>query len=88
MPQDGTIVLYTGGKTPAENIVVPDLTGYSVSGASNRITQAGLNVRVVGNENASSSSLVISQSPAKGTVVAEGTVITIRTNSSEGVSSM
>ncbi len=88
MPQSGTIILYTGGKTPSENMVVPRLTDYTVSGASNRITQAGLNVRVVGNENAGSSALVISQSPAAGTVVAEGTVITIRTNSSEGVSSM
>ncbi len=88
MPLSGTMILYTDGKTPNENIMVPDLVNYSVAGATNRIKQSGLNVRVVGNANTEATSLVISQSPAAGTMVAEGAVITIRTNSSEGVSSM
>ena len=88
MPQSGTMILYTGDASPSKNIVVPNLVDYSVAGASNRITQSGLNVRIVGNENTESTALVISQSPAAGETVAEGTVITIRTNSSEGVSSM
>lgn len=88
MPQNGTVVLYTDGRTPSENIVVPNLVDYSVAGATNRILQSGLNVRVVGNENTGSDALVISQSPEAGTMVSEGAVITIRTNSSEGVSSM
>lgn len=88
MPHSGTIILYTGDETPAKNITVPNLVDYSVAGATNRIKQSGLNVRVVGNANSGSDALVISQSPAAGEVVAEGTVITIRTNSSEGVSSM
>ncbi len=88
MPQSGTIILYTGDASPNANVIVPNLVDYSVAGASNRIVQSGLNVRVVGNENAGSDALVISQSPEPGTAVAEGTVITIRTNSSEGVSSM
>lgn len=88
MPQSGTMILYTGDEKPTKNITVPDLVDYSVAGATNRIKQAGLNVRVVGNENAGTDILVISQSPAAGEVVAEGTVITIRSNSSEGVSSM
>lgn len=88
MPQSGTMILYTGDETPTKNITVPNLVDYSVAGATNRIKQSGLNVRVVGNANAGSDALVISQSPAAGEVVAEGTVITIRTNSSEGVSSM
>lgn len=88
MPHSGTVILYTGDATPSANITVPNLVNYSVAGATNRIKQSGLNVRVVGNENSGSDVLVISQSPAAGTVVAEGAVITIRTNSSEGVSSM
>ena len=88
MPQNGTVILYTGDASPSKNIVVPNLVNYSVSGATNRILQAGLNVRVVGNGNAGSNALVISQTPAAGEIVAEGTVITIRSNSSEGVSSM
>ncbi len=88
MPLSGTMILYTEGKTPNENIMVPDLVNYSVAGATNRIKQSGLNVRVVGNANTEATSLVISQSPAAGEMVAEGAVITIRTNSSEGVSSM
>lgn len=88
MPQSGTMILYTGEKKPSANIMVPDLVNYSVGGATNRLLSMGLNVRVVGNNNSGSTALVISQSHAAGTLVAEGTVITIRTNSSEGVSSM
>ncbi len=88
MPQSGTIILYTGDATPSKNITIPNLVDYSVAGATNRIKQSGLNVRVVGNANTASDALVISQSPAAGEVVEEGTVVTIRTNSSQGVSSM
>ncbi|MBQ6824546.1 MAG: PASTA domain-containing protein, partial [Clostridia bacterium] len=88
MPHSGTMILYTGEAAPTKNITVPDLVNYTVAGATNRIKQSGLNVRVVGNYNAGTDVLVISQSPAAGEVVAEGTVITIRSNSSEGVSSM
>ena len=85
MPQSSTIILYTGDAKPSENITIPNLVDYSVAGATNRITSMGLNVRVVGNSNAGSTALVISQSPAAGEVVPEGTVVTIRTNSSVGV---
>ncbi len=88
MPQSGTVILYTGDSKPSKNITIPNLVDYSVAGATNRIKQSGLNVRVVGNFNSGTDVLVISQSPAAGTVVAEGAVVTIRTNSSEGVSSM
>ncbi len=88
MPQSGTVILYTGDSKPSKNITIPNLVDYSVAGATNRIKQSGLNVRVVGNANSGSDALVISQSPEAGTVVAEGAVVTIRTNSSEGVSSM
>lgn len=88
MPQNGKVILYTGEASPSKDVVVPNLVDYSVGGATNRILQSGLNVRVVGNGNVGSDVLVISQSPAAGEIVAEGTVITIRTNSSEGVSSM
>jgi len=88
MPHNGTLILYTGDQKPNKSIVVPDLVNYSVAGASNRITSMGCNVRVVGNNNSGSTALVISQSPAAGEKVAPGTVITIRTNSSEGVASM
>ena len=85
MPQSGTVILYTGDAKPSKNITVPNLVDYSVAGASNHILDSGLNVRVVGNSNTGSDALVISQSPEAGTVVSEGTVITIRTNSSSGV---
>ncbi len=88
MPQSGTMILYTGDASLSKSITVPNLVDYSVAGASNRIVQEGLNVRVVGNGNTEATALVISQSPAAGERVAPGTVITIRTNSSEGVSSM
>lgn len=85
MPHSGTIILYTGDAKPSNDIVVPNLVDYSVGGASNVIAQYGLNVRVVGNTHSGAQTLVISQSPVAGEKVAPGTVITIRTNSSDGV---
>jgi stage V sporulation protein D (sporulation-specific penicillin-binding protein) len=85
MPQSGKIILYTGDASPSKKITVPNLVDYSVAGASREILDAGLNVRLVGNSNTAADALVISQTPEAGTVVAEGSVITIRTNSSSGV---
>jgi stage V sporulation protein D (sporulation-specific penicillin-binding protein) len=85
MPHSGMVILYTGDAKPSNNITVPNLVDYSVAGASSVIAQYGLNVRVVGNTNSGAATLVISQSPAAGEVVSEGAVITIRTNSSDGV---
>ncbi len=88
MPHSGTMILYTGDEKPSKTVTVPNLVDYSVAGATSRILSYGLNVRVVGNGNSESTALVISQSPEAGTMVEAGTVITIRTNSTSGVSSM
>ncbi|MBQ7090162.1 MAG: PASTA domain-containing protein, partial [Clostridia bacterium] len=88
MPHSGTVYLYTGESAPNANVTVPNLVDYSVAGATNHLLQIGLNVRVVGNGNTASDALVTEQSHEAGTTVKQGTVITIRTNSSVGVSSM
>lgn len=88
MPHSGTLYLYTGDSKPNANITVPELVDYSVAGATNHLLQLGLNVRVVGNGNVANDALVTEQSHEAGTTVPQGTVITIRTNSSVGVSSM
>ncbi len=84
IPQGGKVVLYTNGKKPTDNCMVPDLTDFSLSGAKNELESEGLNIRV--NGNAKSGSVVFQQSPAAGTLVPKGTVITVKLKSYSGVS--
>lgn len=76
IPRTGTVVLYTNGKEPSATITVPDITNMSVAGAQKMISNYGLNLRVIGNENTKSTALITSQEPAAGTVVEAGSVIT------------
>ncbi len=77
IPRSGSVVLYTNGKTPSATITVPDVTKMTVAGASNMLTNYGLNVRVVGNESTKSTALITSQDPVVGSVVEAGTVVTL-----------
>lgn len=83
--QDGVVVLYTNGKTPADTCIVPDLTGMSLGTAKNELAAAGLNIRVVGNTN-TSGMMVYHQEPAGGTKVPSGKVVTVRLKSYQDVS--
>ena len=85
IPQDGVVVLYTNGKSPTDNCIVPDLTGMSLGTAKNELASAGLNIRVMGNTG-TSGMLVYHQEPAKGSKVAAGTVVTVRLKSYQDVS--
>ena len=76
IPQNGTVVLYTNGKTPSATVTVPDITKMSVAGASKMVASYDLNMRAVGNESTKSTALITSQEPAAGSVVEAGTVIT------------
>lgn len=86
MPQGGTVILYTNGQTPSSNIVVPDLTGLSLGEAGQRLKSAGLNMRIVGNESTKSTAKVFSQTPAAGSVVESGTVVTVKFKNYDDVS--
>ncbi len=77
----GRIVLYTGTETPTESVRVPDVTGYSISGATQLLVDKGLNILLEGATQSYSSTdsyaQAVSQSIVGGTKVAPGTVITV-----------
>lgn len=84
IPQGGKVVLYTNGEKPSDSCMVPDLTDLTLSSAKNELASQGLNIRV--NGNAKSGSVVFQQDPAAGTLVSEGTVVTVKLKSYSGVS--
>lgn len=75
------IVLWTGSESPRENVTVPDLTGYSITGATDILTGRGLNILLEGAVQSYSSTdsyaQAINQSIAPGTKVTPGTVVTV-----------
>ena len=77
----GRIVLYTGTVTPRENVRVPNLTGYSISGATKTLTELGLNIILKGAVQSytttGSYAQAISQSIPEGTRVTPGTVVEV-----------
>ncbi len=73
---EGRLVLYTGTEAPVDSIKVPDLTGMTAFNANKILVQAGLNPVFEGSLNGSTAT-VIGQSPAAGTMVTRGDVITV-----------
>ena len=75
------MVLYTGSETPRENVSIPDLTGYTITGATEILVGRGLNIILEGATQSYSSSdsyaVAISQSIPAGTRVTPGTIVTI-----------
>ncbi|MDD4688263.1 MAG: stage V sporulation protein D [Eubacteriales bacterium] len=86
MPKSGTkvsmnstITIYTDENKEPNKITVPDLAGCTVSQATQAISNSMLNIRVVGAAAAGNGSTcsAYKQSPAAGTVVEQGTVVTV-----------
>jgi len=78
--EKSTVILYTQGETPAENVIVPDVSNKSVLEANQILTNAGLNMRIAGGgsmDAKSGSTAVVKQEPAAGTAVSPGTVVTV-----------
>ncbi len=76
------VVLYmsdSAAETEKETVTVPDVTGMSATEATEAIINANLNIRISGAANYTSSTgaTVVSQSVEAGTVVEEGTVVTL-----------
>lgn len=74
--QNGVVVLYTDQNAERSKIVVPDLTNLSVTEASRRALNAGLNIRIAG---ITSGEGIVSyrQSLDKDTEVEAGSIITV-----------
>ncbi len=77
----GLIVLYSGNELPRESILVPNLLGYSISGATKKLTDLGLNILLEGATqsytNTGSYAQAINQSIPEGTKVTPGTVVSV-----------
>ena len=75
----GTIVLYADAK-PTDNVAVPLLVGKNPTLANQILAYYGLNIKIEGDGGHSTGTeyQVVSQSIAEGTLVPEGTVITVK----------
>ncbi|MBQ9964222.1 MAG: PASTA domain-containing protein [Clostridia bacterium] len=83
MQKDGTVVLYTE-EQPTEQVNVPHTVGKPLSEANRLLTDAGLNVRIigwtgeVGDRNTGGQAVVAEQSILENNTVDKGTVVEIR----------
>ena len=75
----GTIVLYADAK-PTDTVTVPQLVGKNPTLANQILAYYGLNIKIEGEGGHSTGKeyVVVSQSIAEGTLVPEGTVITVK----------
>lgn len=85
VPKGGTVVVYTDASSEKKMVKVPDLTGLSVSEASERAKSYGLNIRLSGNQLTETGVVSHSQNIAVETEVEQGTVITVYFRHSQGV---
>ena len=76
IPMGGTVVLYTDTESSAEQVMVPNFVGFSVSDVNYIASFYGLNASVTGTVS-STDSVSVSQSVPEGTMVAPGTVISV-----------
>lgn len=72
----GTVLLYTEDDDAQQMVTVPDLTGLTVAQVNTRLTNMGLNIKIIAPAN-SSGTVAYKQSVAPGEQVAKGTVITV-----------
>lgn len=77
--ENGVVILYTE-KVESDMVTVPDLNGYYLSDASAILTNSGLNIKMKGGTTGNYSALVGTQTPAAGTEVPRGTVVTVEFN--------
>ncbi len=74
-----TVLIYTDSNSDVKTeTVVPDLVGKTAAECNSLLQQAGLNIKVVGDNLNYSTTLAVSQSIAKNTVVQKGTLITVK----------
>ncbi len=84
----GKVILYLGNATPEQSkqIKVPNVVGMTATVANRTLTNAGFNIKVDGamNFDEGAGARVVSQSLAEGTLVPNGTLITIQLRHTDG----
>ena len=79
VPGDAEIVLYLGAEKPTDPCTVPNVVGLTAAAANQRLTDAGLILKISGTTSSSSGNVVaLSQDRAEGTEVPAGTVVTVQ----------
>ena len=73
---NSTVVIYMEGTGAERSITVPKVTGMGAADASSTLINSGLNARIKGVSGAGMA-ICSDQSPAAGTIVEPGTVVTI-----------
>ena len=87
IPASGTVILYMGEEKPTEQIEVPDLTGMTPAGCRDMLAEYGLYLKQKGVATAqvTGSTTAVRQSPAAGTRVNVGAVVTAEFSDTTGV---
>ena len=75
--KNSNIILYTDKDDKKQTVTVPDVRNCTPAEANKLLTDAGLNVKIKGVTDASGTAVCSGQSPAAGTSVEMGTVITL-----------
>lgn len=77
----GKVILYTDDSSPEQNVknlvTVPDVFNTTAETANKRITDAGLNINIIGASSMNSGAAAYKQEPAAGEQVPKGTIITV-----------
>ena len=77
LARNSKVVAYTEGEESSKSVEIPNVVGCYGSEANKGITNAGLNVRIKGLTNVDGIAVCSSQSPAAGTMVEPGTIVTL-----------
>ena len=77
IPGKSEVILYFSQEAPEENVTVPDFMGMTLISANNKATSNGLYMLVTGVNQDAYNVTATYQNPAPGTVVAQGTTITV-----------
>ncbi len=77
LARNSKVVAYTEGEESSKSVEIPNVVGCSASEANKGITNAGLNVRIKGLSNVDGIAICSGQSPAAGTMVEPGTIVTL-----------
>lgn len=77
IPKDGSVVLFTDSASASKTVMVPKLTGLSLSQANQKAADAGLNISVAGAALTGGNAVSSSQDIAENTKVPPGTVVTV-----------
>lgn len=77
LAKNSKVVAYTEGEESKKTVTIPNVVGCYGSEANKGIINAGLNVRIKGLSNSGGVAVCTEQSPAAGTVVEPGTIVTL-----------